>query len=58
MTKLLDMFTSQDGGQYLIEYSLCLAFICLVATATFMCGGQPTGGVWSIMTDHLVAPNL
>ena len=53
MVNLLNSFWSEDGGQDLIEYTLLLAFVCLVAAAIFINAGQATSGIWTIANQHL-----
>jgi Flp pilus assembly pilin Flp len=53
MTNLLHSFWSEDQGQDLIEYTLLLAFVCLVAAAIFIGAGKSTSGIWVIANGHL-----
>lgn len=53
MVNLLNSFWSEDGGQDLIEYTLLLAFVCLVAAAIFINAGRATSGIWTIANQHL-----
>lgn len=48
----------RDGrGQDMVEYSLLLAFVCLVGAAVFIGMGQTTSGLWSIVNTRLAAAN-
>ena len=53
MTNLLKRFWQEEEGQDLIEYTLLLAFVCLVAAAIFIGAGQSTSGIWTIANSHL-----
>jgi Flp pilus assembly pilin Flp len=53
MTELLKNFWLEEQGQDLIEYTLLLAFVCLVAAAIFIQAGQNTASIWSITNTHL-----
>jgi Flp pilus assembly pilin Flp len=53
MRNLLHSFWSEDHGQDLIEYTLLLAFVCLVAAAIFIGAGTSTSGIWVIANRHL-----
>jgi Flp pilus assembly pilin Flp len=55
MKSLLHTFWSEEGGQDLIEYTLLLAFVCLVAAAIFIGAGQSTSGIWVIANTRLVS---
>jgi len=46
-----------DRGQDLVEYSLLLAFVCLVGAATFIGMGQTISGIWSIANNRLASAN-
>jgi Flp pilus assembly pilin Flp len=50
-------FLRDDGGQDLVEYSLLLAFVCLVGAATFIGMGSTIGGIWSIANNRMAAAN-
>lgn len=41
------------GGQDLVEYSLILAFVCLLAAAAMMAVGQNVNAIWSIVNSRL-----
>jgi hypothetical protein len=53
MTELIGVFSCEDSGQDLIEYTLLLAFVCLVAGALFVGAGSSTSGIWVIGNGHL-----
>lgn len=46
-------FIRDEEGQDLIEYTLLLAFVCLVAAGVFINAGTTTSGIWSIGNSHL-----
>lgn len=46
-----------DRGQDLVEYSLLLAFVCLVGAATFIAMGQTISGIWGIANSRLASAN-
>lgn len=46
-----------DNGQDLVEYSLLLAFVCLVGAAAFIGMGQTITGIWGIANNRLAAAN-
>jgi len=46
-------FWVQEDGQDLIEYTLLLAFVCLIAAAVFIQSGKSTSGIWTIANSHL-----
>jgi Flp pilus assembly pilin Flp len=50
-------FLGDDRGQDLVEYSLLLAFVCLVGAAMFIGMGQTVGGLWSIANNRMAAAN-
>ncbi len=50
---LLRNFWLEEDGQDLIEYTLLLAFVCLVAAAIFIGAGRSTSGIWTIANSHL-----
>jgi Flp pilus assembly pilin Flp len=53
MKNLLTSFWREDQGQDLIEYTLLLAFVCLVAAAIFIGAGQSASGIWRVANQHL-----
>ncbi len=50
-------FWKCDDGQDLIEYSLLLAFICLVGAAFYMGMSGSTSTIWGIVNSRLAAAN-
>ena len=40
-------FWKDESGQDLIEYTLLLAFVALVAAGLFIQAGQSVSGIWS-----------
>jgi Flp pilus assembly pilin Flp len=57
MKDLFNRFLVEDGGQDLIEYTLLLAFVCLVAAAIFIGAGQNTSQIWTVANSHLANAN-
>ncbi len=53
MKTVLQNFWREEAGQDLIEYTLLLAFVCLVAAAIFIGAGKSTSGIWTIANSHL-----
>jgi Flp pilus assembly pilin Flp len=47
------MFLREEAAQDLIEYTLLLAFVALVAAGLFISAGQSTSGIWSIANTQL-----
>ena len=47
----------QDQGQDLIEYTLLLAFVALVAAGLFIQAGNATAGIWSSANSLLTSAN-
>ena len=43
----MSTFMHDEAAQDLIEYTLLLAFVALVAAGLFISAGQSTSGVWS-----------
>ncbi len=48
---MLKNFLRGDEGQDLIEYTLLLAFVCLVGAAMFIPVGQGVSTTWSATSD-------
>lgn len=44
---MLNRFWREEEGQDLIEYTLLLAFVCLVGAAVFIPVGTQAEGVWN-----------
>lgn len=55
MYQLIHGFLTEEGGQDLIEYTLLLAFVCLVAATIFINAGQSTSGIWVLANERLVS---
>jgi len=53
MTDLLKRFWLEEEGQDLIEYTLLLAFVCLVAALIFIAAGRHASTIWSVANMHL-----
>ena len=53
MSERLRSFYKNEEGQDLIEYTLLLAFVALVAAGLFIQSGQSTSGIWSIANTKL-----
>ena len=50
-------FGREEQGQDLVEYSLLLAFVCLVGAAMFIAMGGTTSNLWGIVNSRLAAAN-
>ncbi len=50
-------FFYDNRGQDLVEYSLLLAFVCLVGAATFIAMGSTISGIWGIANNRLASAN-
>jgi Flp pilus assembly pilin Flp len=50
-------FWKCERGQDLIEYSLLLAFVCLVGAAMYIGMGNATNSLWSTVNSRLAASN-
>ena len=46
MIRMLKQIWRQEDGQDLIEYTLLLAFVALVAAGLFIQAGNVTAGIW------------
>ena len=53
MLERLRSFWNNEEGQDLIEYTLLLAFVALVAAGLFIQSGQSTSGIWTIANNKL-----
>jgi Flp pilus assembly pilin Flp len=42
-----------EQGQDLIEYTLLLAFVCIIAASVFTNAGRAASGIWTIANLHL-----
>jgi Flp pilus assembly pilin Flp len=50
-------FLNEEHGQDLIEYTLLLAFVCLVAAGLFVNSGKSVSGIWTAANTRLAAAN-
>jgi Flp pilus assembly pilin Flp len=50
-------FARGEGGQDLVEYSLLLAFVCLVGAAMYLGMAKTTNNIWGIVNSRLAAAN-
>ena len=57
MLNQLRAFTADERGQDLVEYTLLLAFVCMVSAALFIGAGQSIGGIWTQANTRLTAAN-
>lgn len=57
MTNCLKRFWNEEEGQDLIEYTLLLAFVALVAAGLFIQAGTVTGGIWGTANSVLTSAN-
>jgi Flp pilus assembly pilin Flp len=57
MRRILNQFWREDDGQDLIEYTLLLAFVCLIAAVIFVSAGQQAAGIWRVANSQLVNAN-
>jgi len=57
MLGFLAAFVTEDQGQDLVEYSLLLAFVCLVGAAMFISMGNLTSGIWGVVNSRLANAN-
>jgi Flp pilus assembly pilin Flp len=55
--RLKESFWEDDSGQDMVEYSLLLAFVCLVGAAMYLGVGRSTNTLWSIVNSRLAAAN-
>lgn len=53
MKNLIIRFVREEQGQDLIEYTLLLAFVALVAAAIFIPTGQSVSEIWSIANSRV-----
>jgi Flp pilus assembly pilin Flp len=53
----MNTFVRDENGQDLVEYSLLLAFICLVGAAAYLGIGNSVTGLWSVANSRLAAAN-
>ena len=57
MRTFLRSFWKEDQGQDLIEYTLLLAFVALVAAGLFIQAGTVTAGIWGTANSMLTSAN-
>ena len=53
MITYIRKFWLEEEGQDLIEYTLLLAFVALVAAAVFIGAGASASSIWTIANNHL-----
>lgn len=53
MGSLLKRLWSNEAGQDLIEYTLLLAFVALMAAGLFIGVGQSVSGIWITVNSQL-----
>ncbi|MBZ5577204.1 MAG: Flp family type IVb pilin [Acidobacteriia bacterium] len=53
--RFLKQLWSNEEGQDLIEYTLLLAFVALVAAGLFINAGQSVSGIWGTASSRLAA---
>ena len=47
------VFWRDDRGQDMVEYTLLLAFVCLVSAALFIGVGQNVSGIWQFSNNQM-----
>lgn len=57
MSAIWRQFWRDQQGQDLVEYTLLLAFVTLVAAGVFVSVGQNVSGIWSKANSHMVDAN-
>ena len=57
MRTFLTNFWNDDEGQDLIEYTLLLAFVALVAAGLFIQAGNVTAGIWTTANSVMTTAN-
>ena len=57
MLRILSRIWADEEGQDLIEYTLLLAFVALVAAGLFTQAGQVTAGIWGTANKLLSSAN-
>ena len=55
--KIWKRFWRSEDGQDLIEYTLLLAFVALVAAGLFIQAGTVTAGIWGAANSMLTSAN-
>ena len=57
MLRMMKQIWNGEEGQDLVEYTLLLAFVTLVAAGMFVNVGQNISAIWSKANSHIVAAN-
>jgi len=57
MQRLIKNIWNEEEGQDLIEYTLLLAFVALVAAGLFIQAGTVTAGIWGTANSMLTSAN-
>lgn len=57
MRLVIRRFWKDEAGQDLIEYTLLLAFVALVAAGLFIQAGNVTAGIWTTANSILASAN-
>jgi Flp pilus assembly pilin Flp len=57
MIRVLKQIWRNEEGQDLIEYTLLLAFVALVAAGLFIQAGNVTAGIWGTANSLLTSAN-
>jgi Flp pilus assembly pilin Flp len=57
MVDMIKNFWREEDGQDLIEYTLLLAFVVLVAAAIFIGAGQQASSIWVKANSRLSQAN-
>ena len=57
MTTLMKVFTGDERGQGLIEYTLLLAFVAMASAALFIGAGSSIKGIWTATNTQLTSAN-
>ena len=57
LKNLRALFEEQGQGQDVIEYTLIIAFVALLASTVFIAAGGATVNNWTISNSHLASAN-
>ena len=57
MLRMIQQLWKNEEGQDLIEYTLLLAFVALVAAGLFIQAGNVTAGIWGQANTLLTSAN-
>ena len=57
MIRMMKQLWKNEEGQDLIEYTLLLAFVALVAAGLFIQAGNVTAGIWGKANTLLTSAN-